>query len=131
MFSLDTIRDLQAEAAAKAARQDRQPLVLWEAEEIRKAPHLGTYTPNGWRPLLWADINETGQGHAEYYDGQGRVLLFVDKSGTGAEDEPALTKGQLIARVASIQATAAAKRLTIGWGIYEVGQFQVHLAAYA
>ena len=128
MFSPSTIADLQLEAAAQAARQHKQPLVVWAAEEITEAPNLGTYTPAGWRPLLWADIDQDGHGHGEY--GDERVLLFVDLSGWDDEDEPALSQRQLVAKVEAIQTVGAAKRLTIGWGIYEVGQFQGHLAAY-
>jgi hypothetical protein len=128
MFSPSTIADLQLEAAAQAAHQHKQPLVVWAAEEITEAPNLGTYTPAGWRPLLWADIDQDGQGHGEH--GDERVLLFVDLSGWGDEDEPALSQRQLVAKVEAIQTVGAAKRLTIGWGIYEVGQFQGHLAAY-
>jgi hypothetical protein len=75
---------------------------LWEgAREGFKVPMLGDKVPRGWRRTS-------------------RQPLFVDSSGFGAPDEPALTQEQFL------------DALTIGkaYGVIEAGQFQVYVAEY-
>ena len=100
MLSLEQIRDDQLQAAARAARAGKVPLVSWpEDNAIRLAenmPYLGDYLPAGWR------LDET---------------YFVDSSGWGREDEPALTIDQFDVVVQ--------EHVGAGWAVTEAGQFQV------
>lgn len=113
MMGLSTMRSMAQEAAARAAESGTEPFtveqhdvegwenVLAEGNHPRfPFPFIGDHQPEGWEP--------TGE---EY---------FVDTSGMGRSDEPALTAEQLVAR------------LTVGRGyaLTQVGQFQAYLAEY-
>lgn len=105
MMSLELIRELSDDAAATAAEENYQPLVLADSEkhpnEVFNAPFIGDYIPEGW------ELEDT---------------LFVDSSGFGADDEPALTIGQLFEIVK--------QHPDAGWAITEQGQFQIYMGRY-
>jgi hypothetical protein len=63
---------------------------------VLKMPHLGCYKPDGWEV--------SGK-------------FFVDSSGWGAENEPALTLAQFLSRVKEGR----------GYCLASAGQFQVHV----
>jgi hypothetical protein len=108
MMSLATIKELSRKAARQAAREHLIPLMV-QAEDldhieiyIRHIPNLGTYAPEGY-----VKVDE----------------YFVDKTGLGYEDEPAMTFG------------AFCKRLKengpgYGYAITEEGQFQIYVGVY-
>jgi hypothetical protein len=87
MMSLSTIARMARQQARRAAGANLLPLVV-EGEDmpddtrlgtyLRHIPNLGTYRPQGWRLV---------------------ERLFVDKTGCGAEDEPALTFAQFLRTV--------------------------------
>lgn len=96
MFDLDTIKRMNEDRARESKGQ--QPYIIKSTGEIANMPpfpfpNFGNYRPKGWT------LVETH---------------FVDSSGFGAEDEPALTPEQF------------KKRLKVGYGyaIVEAGQFQ-------
>jgi len=66
MFSIETIRGIQQEAAARAAEEDKTPFLIWEEDLATfppfPFPFLGDYVPRGWK------LDET---------------LLVDSSGFG------------------------------------------------
>jgi len=105
MMSRETIRDLQLEAAEKAAKKQRKPLVIWPQDMdhidkvIVKIPNLGDYIHPDF------ELVET---------------LFVDKTGLGRPGEPALTFEEFCKKV----------QPGFGYGLYEEGQFQVHVGVY-
>ena len=113
-MSLSTIRQISRDCAIRACRENKIPFV-YEQEDIDdlkaqlKAgkrlrfliPHLGDYLPQGWR----------------YTD---REPLFIDISGYGKEDEPAMTTR------AFLEALTPGK----GYGCVECGQFQAHIREY-
>jgi hypothetical protein len=111
MMSLSVIRILAREQAKRAARAKLLPLVV-EGEDmpdderlatyLRHIPNIGTYRPKGWR---LAD------------------RLFVDKTGYGREDEPALTFGQFLR-------TARRAGPGNGYAIIEEGEFQVYVGRF-
>ena len=116
MMSASAIRSLSREAAEEAAAENKEPLVL-EPEDVEdwrtrcgvSIPNLGDHRPAGW------DIV------GDYDD-----WLFVDKSGMGAPDEPALTISQFLDRMEQL----VAEHPDWGYGIVEEGQFQLYVAAF-
>jgi len=113
MMSLQTIRQLSRDAAIRAVRDNRIPftvepqdLVDWRAQftagKLRLPfPFLGDYVPQGWRRTV-------------------RDPLFVDSTGSGREDEPALT----------VRATIEALIPGKAYAIIEGGQFELYLGEY-
>lgn len=104
MFSLEVINALNQDIAAKAKQQKRLPLVLTE-DDIQAFPSginfpaLGNYQPKGWELV---------------------GTLFCDKTGMGLSSEPALTLGQLKARLEPGK----------GYALIEEGQFQIVLGVF-
>jgi hypothetical protein len=111
MMSLSVIARLAREQHRKAARAKLVPLVV-EGEDMPDDatpghlppphPNIGTYHPKGWR------LGER---------------LFVDKSGLGAEWEPAMTLRQFIEVVRKAGPGN-------GYGIIEEGEFQVYVGRF-
>jgi hypothetical protein len=111
MWSLEMIDYLNQKAARKARRQDKEPTVT-TPEEIENYPpfpfpHLGPYVPPGW----------------ERVEGQ---EWFVDSSGFGKDDEPALSVGQF----KEVVRRYANDHPDHGFAIVEAGQFQLYVAAF-
>ncbi len=141
MYSGTQIYDIQQEAAAKAASDGREPIVLFSEdtafEDVRSSPFLGDYLPDGWEPLLFTTIEpylepdiarliNKAQGWCAS-DLEGETILFCDGSGFGQPDEAALGWGQL-ERVAPALARAAVDiGGTLGSLVYESGQFQLYV----
>ncbi len=108
MLDEATIRRLAQEQAQRAARLDACPLIV-EAEDLPRieehithVPNFGDYRPKGW------ELVET---------------YFVDKSGFGANDEPALTFERFCEKVREAGAG-------FGWAIIEEGEFQCHIGRF-
>lgn len=108
MMSLQTIRDVQAEAAERAAREGMKPFVTWPEDlgRIRAKgtfpfPFLGDYVPQGWV------LEDT---------------YFVDGTGMGYESEPAMTIPNFLRVLEEFVGN--------GWAIREAGQFQVVIGRY-
>ena len=112
MMDLATIKHLSSQAARKAQRQKKSPLVLAEPEDADslgdpgyQIPNLGDYRPKGWKMI-------------EHW--------LCDKSGMGAEYEPALTIRQLKERIKD----NITEGKIYGYGMIEEGQFQVVLGVF-
>jgi hypothetical protein len=75
-------------------------------EHLRHIPNFGEYRPDGWK--LWD-------------------TYFVDSSGFGGEDEPAMTYSQFINVV---KANTKAVGPGLGYAFIEVGQFQVVIGEF-
>ncbi len=101
MMSLQAIKRASDEQAGNAARLNKQPLVAFEDGYItcKWVPNIGGYKPDGWELI---------QVH------------FVDISGIGRDDEPALTLEQFFTKVKS----------GLGYAIIEEGQFQIHVGEF-
>lgn len=114
MMSPETIRSMTHKAGLKAAQNDKRPYNFWDdqiaamkvemangniPDAIRRIPNLGEHVP---------DDMEVVDTH------------FVDASGFGADDEPALTVEQFINVLDSSRSYA----------ITSVGQFQVYIGAF-
>ena len=132
MMGLAQIEAESRKAARSSAALHLMPLIAWRPDEVFAAPFLGTRVPKGWRLATYADIGEDMRERKGFYgsDALG-VLLFVDMSGWGGEGEPALSRREVIDAVEAITtANLRLGKVTLGWGIYEVGQFQGHLRLF-
>ncbi len=100
-MSLELIKQLSQEAGQQAAEENREPLVAFvdRDEAVFKCPNLGDYVPDGWTLI---------------------ERLFVDNSGFGSPNEPALTAEQFINKV----------KEGFGYAIIEEGQFQVYIGVF-
>lgn len=111
MLSLSTIAALARQQARRAARAKLLPLVVEEEDMpddaclgtyLRHVPNFGGYRPKGWRLV---------------------ERLFVDKTGYGTEDEPALTFGQFLREVRRAGPGS-------GYVILEEGDFQAYVGRF-
>lgn len=140
MMGLAQIEAESRKAARRSAAAKQEPLVLYAVDDVFGAPFIGDRVPRGWSVLRYTDLTDpvlrgTGPWPLEYrrgfYGDNERlgILLFVDSSGWGGPGESALDMPAIKQAVADILAAAPAG-YTIGWAIYEVGQFQAHLRVF-
>ena len=101
MMSLEQIEYENKQAEDIARAHDVQPYVAVVNADtyVKSSPYIGEY-----RPLGWKQIN----------------VHFVDNSGFGSSDEPALTFEQFVSKV----------KQNHGYAIISTGQFQVHIAEF-
>jgi hypothetical protein len=109
MMSLSTIRNMQQEARQAAAENETKPYLV--AHEDLEAWRRGEGFPLPF-PMI-GDYDPPG------FDADGDAL-FVDTSGFGADNEPALSISQLLN---TLQADKA-------YAFTEQGQFQAYLQPY-
>lgn len=118
MMSNAQIVQMSRDAAMRAAEESKVPLMVWpedlvDLSLIRGIPFLGDYVPRGWKRV------GVPEGRCVYKH-DGVSCWFVDSSGFGADDEPAL----------SIEQFLGCLEAGFGYAIVEAGQFQVHVAKY-
>lgn len=136
MYSGAEIRRMQQEATRAAARERREPVVLYSEvdalDDWRSAPFLGEYRPAGWIPVTVDQlVNVPGVGARLWrVDGEDRALFFCDASGWGSDDELALSGQQQAELARALHGWAASNHETVGVGVVEAGQFQVVLAVW-
>lgn len=111
MMSLEVIIAVNEEIAAQAAADDLVPFVPHSADDVDywppfPFPNLGYFEPDGW---------EKTEQH-----------WFVDKTGRGLPNEPALTHEQFIRELRRYIAANAGH----GLAITEEGEFQVVISAF-
>ena len=112
MWSLDTISRLSREAAREARKAGKEPLVMWEPEDVdalgngQSIPMLGDLNPKEWRRL--------------------KTTFFVDISGFGGEGDPALTMKQFLAQLKAY----VAKHPGHGFGMVEHAAFQGYVGVF-
>ena len=125
MMSYETIRGYAREAAERAKSERREPKTFVGLghdairDELRRIPFLGKndddspLEPDGWRRV---DVEPPRRlACADGY-------LFVDCSGFGRPDEPALSVQEFVEFIYSNK--------HLGYGIVEHGQFQAVIACY-
>ena len=113
MMGLETIRAMNNDATSRAKRKGNRPFV--PAQDVRhnltvenmrrniRIPMMGDYIPKNWE--------EVGEP------------LFCDKSGSGGENEPALTARGLCEAIKK-------DAIDIGYGSHDEGQFQIYVSRY-
>jgi len=106
MMSLNQIHELSDEAARKAKRHGLRPMVLWptEADRLKLGgsmpfPFIGNYRPKGWKLV---------------------DTYFVDRTGLGSENEPALSRAAFRSKL----------KAGMGYAVIEAGQFQVYVGEF-
>ena len=101
MMDLKTMEIMEKEAGRKARKEEIEPLIAeYNGDEgIFKCPDLGNYKPRGWKKVQ---------------------EFFVDSSGFGGKNEPALTINQFLKKV----------KEGFGYAITQAGQFQVYIGEY-
>lgn len=113
MMSPEVIRDLADDAARKAARLNKRPYAIFDEAELARFakqgklpfPFIGSYLPPGYE--------KCGE-------------WFVDASGFGAEDEPAMTR-----RAVFVELEEHMKQGNLYcYAITEAGQFQVYIGIF-
>jgi len=135
MMDLETIREIQAEETARAARLNKAPVVLFSVDtavdDVRRAPWLGEYVHPNWRLADYGDFRDAiGLSDYAAFDREPGIWLFIDKSGMGDRSEPALNGEELDELLPRLVERAEELDETIGVGIVEEGQFQIHIALY-
>ena len=111
MFSLGTIHYLNQQAARKARKRGKTPFVPDGPEMVENwppfpFPSLGDFDPPGWERT--------------------EDSWFVDKSGWGRHDEPALTWEQFKDQFQDY----VADNPSHGFAISEEGEFQLYVTAF-
>ena len=103
----------RGERSPKKGKEPWHPETLEDItlENFWRIPNLGDYTGNH---ATWHGWRKTDQE------------WFVDSSGFGREGEPALTLEQLVRQLRD----HFSKNPAVGYGITEVGQFQIYIAAF-
>ena len=129
MMDIETIVALNKEAGNKAKRDGIKPTTFEQKTldrfDLMKIVNLGNYVPKGWKRL---DVNKYVMKWELPYSHKllGKGGLFVDSSGFGQPNEPALTIDQLI----SLMAKLLSNKPTLGFGIVSEGQFQITIGVF-
>jgi hypothetical protein len=112
MMSPGTIRQMNYEAARRAAEDGLEPFVYFDVDELHGSegfpfPYIGDHRPEGW---TLADQH------------------FVDSTGLGDDNEPALSVRQFRALVEDRMLNTP--DVVVGWAVIETGQFQVWVGEF-
>tara|TARA_B100000085_G_scaffold78231_1_gene70328 strand:- start:5126 stop:5527 length:402 start_codon:yes stop_codon:yes gene_type:complete len=129
MMDIDTIVALNKEAGNKAKRHGIKPTTFesqnLSVKNLGEIVNLGNYIPKGWKRLnikKYVMSWELPYSHKILNKGG----LFVDSSGFGQPNEPALTIEQLI----SLMAKLLSNKPSLGFGIISQGQFQLTIGVF-
>lgn len=133
MMSIESIRHLQRSAAESAERSGAKPKVPMNrvagiksevANSLRSIPNFGNYRPAGWALVPRAELvsPESFGPYRLANLGCDDDYVFVDSSGFGGKNEPALAFDEFVDLVMA--------NPKLGWAIVEAGQFQVVVGAF-
>lgn len=124
MMSLEVITRESRRQAARSAKLHLTPLLVQPEDvedlavlkqHLRSIPFLGDRTPKGYKFIDLTTIADEFDYRYSHF--------FVDMTGWGRENEPALTQDQFVLAVQKL-----VRRIgTIGLSIMEIGQFQGHI----
>jgi hypothetical protein len=129
MMGAQTIISIQSQAAARAALENKQPLIIFPqslTDDVQGIPSLGDFVPKGWR-LAESGEFESLPDNGWHHD---MPVLFVDKHGFGSPGEPALTLDAFQRAVVEIAQQAAEQDKTVGFASFEEGQFQIYVRVF-
>ena len=133
MMSPEQIDAIQRENAEEAEKKGKTPLIVEAcdlgtierfANSINQTPFLGDYIPEGYK---YVDSLEEILPDKSRYIFQGH-LLFVDNLGLSDGGEAALSVEELFDLCKEF--FVARKQEPFYLGIWNTGQFQVHLAVF-
>lgn len=135
MMDIDTIVALNKQAGNKAKRHGIKPTTYTdndilkiannEIECLRDIVNLGDYIPKGWRRFninKWVEEWDLPCSYKFLKNGG----LFVDSSGFGSSNEPALTVDELL----NVMSQLLINRPNLGFGIISQGQFQLTIGVF-
>jgi len=115
MFGLETIKAMNREAGEKARDLGLEPFHLESFAQLESMPPFPF-------PNIGDDSVEVSKRYEHVTD------LFCDKSGWGADDEPALTIPQLMERLRVLLRENQETGLRLA--IVEEGQFQIFIGVW-
>ncbi len=115
MYGLETIIEMNREAGDRARDAGLEPF------HLERAPQLDLMPPFPF-PSLGDDSVEVSKRYEHIVD------LFCDKSGMGADDEPALSIPQLMEKLRSL--LRENKETGLRLAIVEEGQFQLYIGVW-
>lgn len=133
MMSLRSIVSASEQAARRAAAKGQRPREIgsWLAEQperlakhLRGMPFIGTWVPADLELVPRNELDTTPGVTPQRlaHLGCGERHLFVDSSGLGSQDEPALTFEEFVELVAA--------NAGYSYAIAEAGQFQVVIGVF-
>ena len=133
MISQEQSQDMARTRSAQSARAGQRPFTPWpedfDAAEAfcRSIPYLGDreHIRAAYGPPMWARADVRQFLPSYRYE-----WFFVDSSGFGGPNEPAETPSAFVALAKRYKEAANAAGFEVGFGIAEVGQFQVQIAPY-
>ena len=125
MMSLETIQEMNREAAAQNARLNRRPLLMEDFDWTDAAAKIQTgIAPNFGFPHMAPEYVD------EYYPNEFEVVdtLFCDKGGFSLFDAggPALSINAMVQKGIALTTEHGA----LFWTIHDEGQFQIYISAY-
>jgi len=135
MMDIETIVAMNKKQGRKAKRNGRAPTQFEEediiqAEEglltpLKKITNLGNYIPKGWKRFNTNELkDQLGLPYDwKFLDNGG---LFVDSSGFGSDNEPALSVRQCLETISKLFRI----RGDLGFAICSEGQFQLTIGVY-
>lgn len=134
-MDIDTIVALNKQAGNKAKRHGIKPTTYTdndilkiannEIKCLRDIVNLGDYIPKGWRRFnvnKWVEEWDLPCSYKFLKNGG----LFVDSSGLGSSNEPALTVNELL----NVMSQLLINRPNLGFGIVSEGQFQLTIGVF-
>lgn len=131
MMSLSMIESITRSAARKAAKEKKLPVMFSQRmidamrggdySRFGIVPFLGTHLPKGWKRVSLQPEADAGERGVYMGDNKGFGAYFVDASGFGGENEPALSVRQFANKLSP----------DFAYAIVEAGQFQVKIGVYA
>ncbi len=115
MFGLETIKAMNREAGERAREEGLEPF------HLERSPQLDLMPPFPF-PNIGDDSVEVSKRYEHIVD------LFCDKSGMGADDEPALSIDQLMEKLRVLLRENQETGLRLA--IVEEGQFQLYIGVW-
>lgn len=112
MWHIDTIREMNAEAGERARANRTRPIAVRSPEDV--------YAPGFQIPMLGTAADDFDEDY-EFIE-----RLFVDISGWGSDDEPALSQDQLIAKLSEM----VEEHGTLYVGLDSHAQFQGYVSVW-
>ena len=122
MYSIEAIRALQRKAERESRERGEEPQRFFSRDaDVAGIPFLGERCPRGWKRV---DPRKAGLPVSFLHDDvvRGYPAYFVDSSGFGTPDEPAMTFDRFEKMVD--------RTGRYGYAVVQAGQFQVYVGVF-